>query len=116
MLAAALLVTTLTGLAARLGPTWSGLLTPFPVASSVMVIGAHLADGPGGLGETIRGFLLGLYGFVAFLTVLSFGIVPLGAGAAFSAGIGASLTVTAVAARRPWRRAGAAPAVGAGGG
>jgi hypothetical protein len=133
MLAAALLVTTLTSLAARLGPTWSGLLTPFPVASSVMLFGAHLAGGgglrpttgrgpspsnrsPSGLGETIRGFLLGLYGFVAFLTVLSFGLVPLGAGAAFTLGIAASLSVTAAAASRPWRRAAPTTTAGAAGG
>jgi hypothetical protein len=104
MLAAALLVTTLTALAARLGPTWSGLLTPFPVASSVVVIGAHLADGPQTLGETVRGFLLGLHGFVAFLTVLAFGLAALGTAAAFGLGLCASLAIAAIAASRPWRR------------
>ncbi len=92
--AAALLVTALTGLAAPLGATWSGLLTPFPVASSVVVIGAHLADGPGSLPETLRGFLLGLFGFVAFLTVLAYGLAPLGVVGAFEIGIGASLAVS----------------------
>jgi hypothetical protein len=104
MAAAALLVTSLTGLAARLGPTWSGLLTPFPVASSVLLIGGHLADGPASLGETVRGFLLGLYGFAAFLAVLSFALVPLGLPAAFALGLAASLSVAALVARRPWRR------------
>jgi hypothetical protein len=104
MLAAALLVVTLTGLAARLGPTWSGLLTPFPVASSVVLVGAHLADGPHTLPETIRGFLLGLYGFVAFLSALAFGLEPLGTAAAFTLGLAASLAVAATVARRPWRR------------
>jgi hypothetical protein len=103
MLAAAALVTTLTGLAARLGAAWSGLLTPFPVASSVVLVGAHLADGPARLAETARGFLLGLYGFVAFLAVLAFGLVPLGAALAFTLGLAASLSVAAVVAWRPWR-------------
>jgi hypothetical protein len=94
MAAAAVLVTALTGLAASLGATWSGLLTPFPVASSVVVIGAHLADGPGSLPETLRGFLVGLLGFVAFLTVLAYGLEPFGIGTAFTAGVGASLAVT----------------------
>lgn len=109
MAAAALLVVTLTGLAARVGPTWSGLLTPFPVASSVLVIGAHLVEGPASLGETVRGFLLGLHGFVAFLAVLSFALVPLGAAGAFALGLGASLAVAALVALRPGRPAAPAP-------
>ena len=110
MAAAALLVTALTGLAAHLGPTWSGLLTPFPVASSVVVIGAHLADGPESLPETLRGFLLGLFGFVAFLAVLTFGLLPFGVAGAFSLGVAASLLVTTLAGSlaRP-RRAAADP-------
>jgi hypothetical protein len=103
MLAAAGLVTGLTALAGRLGPAWSGLLTPFPVASSVVVLGAHLADGPHRLADTLGGFLLGLYGFVAFLTVLAYGLEPLGIAAAFALGLGASLALSAAAARRPWR-------------
>jgi hypothetical protein len=102
MLAAGGLVTGLTALAGRLGPTWSGLLTPFPVASSVVVAGAHLADGPEHLAPTLRGFLLGLYGFVAFLTALAFGLGPLGIGKAFGIGLAASLALSAVALRRPW--------------
>lgn len=102
MVAAAALVTSLTALAARLGPTWSGLLTPFPVASSVVVIGTHLADGPEHLAGMLRGFLLGLQGFVAFLTTLAFGLVPLGLAPAFGIGLAASLAIAAVAARRPW--------------
>ena len=100
MLAAALLVTALTGLAARLGPTWSGLLTPFPVASSVVVIGAHLAEGPDSLPETLRGFLLGLLGFVAFLAVLSFGLEPLGIALAFSLAVAGSVAIAAVVGSR----------------
>ncbi len=100
MLAAATLVASLTALADRLGPTWSGLLTPFPVASSVVVIGTHLADGPEHLAGMLRGFLLGLQGFVAFLAVLAFGLVPLGLAPAFGIGLAASLGIAAVAARR----------------
>ncbi len=112
MAAAALLVTLLTGLAAALGPTWSGLLTPFPVASSVVVIGAHLAEGPDSVPETLRGFLLGLFGFVAFLTVLAWGLEPLGTGAAFGLGLVASVAVTsgAVLLRRSGTPGGAFPA------
>jgi hypothetical protein len=111
MLLAACLVTGLTALAGALGPTWSGLLTPFPVASSVLVLGTHLADGPDHLSVLLRGFLVGLHGFVAFLTVLAFGLVPLGVGAAFGLGLAASLTIAALVTWRPWQRV----APGAGG-
>lgn len=100
MLAAAALVMVLTGLARRLGPTWSGLLTPFPVASSVVVLGTHLADGPAALPDTLRGFLQGLYGFVAFLTVLWMGLEPLGIAPAFLLGLAASVAIAALVARR----------------
>jgi hypothetical protein len=104
MAAAALLVTALTGLADSLGATWSGLLTPFPVASSVVVMGAHLADGPESLPETVRGFLLGLFGFVAFLTVLARGLGPLGVAGAFSVAVVASLAISAASASPLVRR------------
>jgi hypothetical protein len=100
MLAAAALVTSLTALAARLGTAWSGLLTPFPVASSVVIAGTHLADGPEHLADLLRGFMAGLHGFVAFLVTLAFGLGPLGIGAAFASGLAASLAISAVAARR----------------
>ncbi len=106
MLAAAVLVTSLTALAGRLGPTWSGLLTPFPVASSVVVLGTHLSDGPEHLAPMLRGFLLGLHGFLAFLTVLAFGLAPLGVAAAFALGLAASLAVAATVVLRPPRREG----------
>lgn len=105
MLSAALLLATLTGLAARLGPVSSGLLTPFPVASSVLVLGTHLAEGPSSLCELVRGFLFGLFGFVAFLAVLSVALVPLGAAKAFALGLCGSLFVAALLSVRPWRRA-----------
>lgn len=105
MLAAALLVASLTGLSARLGPVSSGLLTPFPVASSVLVFGTHLAEGPSSLCELLRGFLVGLFGFVAFLAVLSFALVPLGAAKAFALGLGLSLVIAGLLAVCPWRRA-----------
>jgi hypothetical protein len=98
MAAAALLVTALTGLAAALGPTWSGLLAPFPVASSVVVMGSHLADGPDRLPETLRGFLLGLLGFVAFLGVLVYGLEPLGVARTFTLATGASVGIAAAVA------------------
>jgi hypothetical protein len=93
MAAAASLVLSLTGLAQALGPAWSGLLTPFPVASSVMVAAAHLSDGPQGLPKLLRGFLQGMFGFVAFLVVLAFTLQPWGIGWGFGAALTASLAV-----------------------
>lgn len=101
MAAAGGMVVALTGLAASLGASWSGLLTPFPVASSVVVAGTHLSDGPQALADTLRGFLQGLYGFVAFLAVIAFGLQPLGLAAAFTLGVLASVAVQAALL---WRR------------
>ncbi len=96
MLAAACLVLALTGLAGRLGPAWSGLLAPFPVASSVVIAGGHLADGPGSLRPLLKGFLQGLFGFVAFLSVISFGLERLGVASTFALGVLASLAIQSV--------------------
>jgi hypothetical protein len=54
MLATAVLVVSLTGVAHLLGPSLSGLFTPFPVATSVLVVFAHRQGGAGGGGGGLR--------------------------------------------------------------
>ncbi len=71
MAAAASLVLVLTSLAGSLGPGSAGLLVPFPVASTVLVLATHVENGAGAAGRLLAGFLFGLLGFVAFLTVLT---------------------------------------------
>ena len=58
----AVLVVTLTGLAGGLGPALSGVLTPFPVATSVMVVFVLAQDGPAALRNLLHGFVRALPG------------------------------------------------------
>lgn len=84
MLAAGALVYVLTELAHVLGPTWSGLLTPFPVAASVLTTAAHIHHGYQGAMRILGGIVVGLLGFALFVALLSCLIVPLGISAAFT--------------------------------
>jgi hypothetical protein len=74
VLATALLVLALTGLARVLGPALSGLVTPFPVATTILVVFAHREAGPGGVLAVYGGYLPSLYSFAAFCAALSFAL------------------------------------------
>ena len=65
-IATALLVLGLTGAAAGLGPTLTGVLTPFPVSNTVLAAFLLVLEGPAQLDAFFRGFLRGAYGFCAF--------------------------------------------------
>jgi hypothetical protein len=71
MLSTAALVFTLTAIAQRLGPTVSGLLTPFPVATSVLAGFTHVQRGSDAVVAFFRGLLPALCGFAVFCTVLA---------------------------------------------
>ena len=58
----AVLVVTLTGLAGGLGPAVSGVLTPFPIATTVMVAFVLAQDGPAALRNLLYGFVRALPG------------------------------------------------------
>lgn len=62
----ALLVFTITTAASTLGPGVSGILTPFPIATSVLAAFTLAADGPRGAQSMLRGFVLALPGFAVF--------------------------------------------------
>ncbi|MEW5890541.1 MAG: hypothetical protein AB1768_16230 [Pseudomonadota bacterium] len=69
MLAAAALVLAITKAATVTGPRLAGLLTPFPVASSVVTAFSHRLYGPDTAILLLRGMVVGLYGFVAFFAI-----------------------------------------------
>ncbi|HEX2979131.1 MAG TPA: hypothetical protein VHO48_02600, partial [Anaerolineaceae bacterium] len=54
MLAATALVLLITGLSSRLGATWSGLLAPFPVFTSVMAVFSHRQSGAAAAQQLLR--------------------------------------------------------------
>lgn len=104
MAAAAILVFTVTTTARLLASGKSGLLVPFPVASTVLVVGTHLALGARGVARLLAGFLVGLVSFVAFLTVLSVALQRLGIGWGFVAALLASLSLQSVFLLGIWRQ------------
>jgi hypothetical protein len=78
MIAAASLVIVLTGVADRLGPEWSGLLAPFPVATAIVAAFTHSQRGVESVVAFFRGFLPALVSFGLFCVVLALGLEPLG--------------------------------------
>lgn len=70
MAATLVLVCSLTLAARFLGPRWSGLLTPFPVATTVLAVFAHRAGGPAAVGRFLRGFVPGLGSLAVFFAAL----------------------------------------------
>lgn len=62
----AVLVFTITTAADTLGPAMSGVLTPFPIATSVLAAFALAHDGPGAATAMLRGFVAALPAFAAF--------------------------------------------------
>lgn len=57
----------ITFLAKILGPTWSGILTPFPVITAILAAFTHYTQGPYGTSIVLKGMLTGFIGFAAFL-------------------------------------------------
>jgi hypothetical protein len=112
MLVTAVLVVSLTGVAHLLGPALSGLLTPFPVATSVLVVFAHREAGAPGVLAVYGGFIPSLYSFASFCAALSFGLgrwsVPAAFAAALLVTLAAQTVVLEAVRRRDGRRARAA--------
>jgi hypothetical protein len=90
-LAALAMVLAITIASGSLGATVSGLLAPFPILTSVLIVFTHAQHGARETQVLIRGFLLGFYGFAAFSFVLAIALPELSTAASF-------LLATAVAA------------------
>jgi hypothetical protein len=71
MTTAAVLVLTLTSIAAWLGPNLSGLLTPFPLATAIIAAFTHAQRGTNAVVAFFRGFLPALITFGVFCYVLA---------------------------------------------
>ncbi|WP_375446331.1 hypothetical protein [uncultured Fibrella sp.] len=72
MIVATLFVIGITGLAALLGPTWSGILTPFPIITSILAVFTQHIQGSSAAIVTLRGIVMGLLGFTTFLFLQAF--------------------------------------------
>ena len=90
--------------AARIGPTWSGLLTVFPVLGIVLAVFSHLSSGPAFVVALFRAMAAGLYGFAAFCLCLALTLGPLGLAASMTLSVACALGAQAFALllrRRP---------------
>lgn len=85
MLAATAVVVTITGVAHSLGPRLSGLLTPFPVAATILGGFTHHFEGAAAAVRLFRGMLAGLFAFAVFFLMLAVTLGPWGLAASFGA-------------------------------
>jgi hypothetical protein len=92
-LATAVLVITVTTTADVAGPRLTGVLAPFPIATSVVAAFALATRGPAAATETLRGTLGGLRGFAVFCFLLAVVLEPAGIPLGFLIATGGALTV-----------------------
>jgi hypothetical protein len=83
MVVATLFVIGITELATALGPTWSGVLTPFPIITSILAIFTHYLHGSSAAITTLRGIVMGLLGFTTFLFLQAFFLPAFSVGESF---------------------------------
>lgn len=93
---ATLFVVVLTALAPRLGPTLAGLLSPFPLFATVLIVFPHRLQGAAAAISACRGFLWGLWAFAAFGFLLAELMPTVGLGLSLTLAIVAALTVQAI--------------------
>jgi len=105
MVAGAALVVAVTAAASALGPRLAGLLTPFPVAASVLTVFSHRGQGAAFAVQLLRGLCRGLLGMTGFFLVLTLGLEALGLAAAFALACAAALATQAVLVARLRRAA-----------
>jgi len=96
MTATGALVLVLTRLAAGLGPTLSGLLSVFPVATGIMALFTHAEQGRDAMTAFFRGYLFAINTFALFCFVLAVTFVPLGWVGALAVALAAQMSVNAV--------------------
>ena len=90
MVLAAALVSSLAAAATLAGPRLSGLLTPFPIAATILAGFTHHFDGRDAAVQFLRSLLTGLFSFAVFFLVVGGFIEPYGIGPAFLAAVAAA--------------------------
>jgi hypothetical protein len=93
MLSAAVLVFALTSSAEWLGPSLSGILTPFPVATAILAGFTHAQRGSAACVEFLRPYTPGLCGFAIFCVVLALTLPHLPIVASFSVALATQLVL-----------------------
>jgi polyferredoxin len=99
MAVATLFVLVITGLASVLGPNWSGILTPFPIMTSVLAIFSHTLQGSNAAITTLRGLVIGLLGFTTFLFLQAFLLPSFSVASSFAMAFGVNAAINLIASR-----------------
>lgn len=99
MAVATLFVLLITGLAHVLGPNWSGILTPFPIMTSVLAIFSHSLQGSNAAITTLRGLVIGFLGFTTFLFLQAYLLHEFSIAASFAIAFGVNALINLVASR-----------------
>jgi hypothetical protein len=99
-LSAATLVFALTSVADRLGPSLSGILTPFPVATAILAGFTHAQRGSAACVEFLRALVPGLCGFAIFCAVLSMTLTRMPIGWSFVVALATQLVSQTALFRR----------------
>jgi hypothetical protein len=97
--AATAMVIGITGAAALLGPQLSGLLTPFPVYTTVLAAFTHVFQGADEAGRFLRGVVGGLFSFATFFLIVALGLERWGVGATFGLAVVVTLLMHGVLLR-----------------
>lgn len=104
MASASAMVVTLTGVAAMLGPTRSGILSDFPAYTTILAVFSHRLE-PSLAVQLLRGVTLGLYTAATFFLVLSLSLLRVGEVLSFALALMACLFVQTISLIHVRRRA-----------
>lgn len=99
MIAATLFVLLVTDFAGALGSHLSGLITPFPVYTSILAVFNQGSSGIGSALALLRGLLYGLFSFVVFFLVVALSIGTLGTLPTFAIALGIAIVVQGITFR-----------------
>jgi len=84
MIATAVLVVTLTAAANGLGSHVSGLLTPFPVVTSIIAVFAQRDQGLPGAVRTLQGLLTSMSAYTSFCVIIALSLTRIGIALSFA--------------------------------
>ncbi|GAB3950264.1 hypothetical protein GCM10028805_27950 [Spirosoma harenae] len=96
---ATLFVLVITGLANILGPNWSGILTPFPILTSVLAIFSHTLQGSNVVISTLRGLVMGLLGFTTFLFLQAYWLTEFSIAVSFGLALLINILINFIASK-----------------
>jgi hypothetical protein len=106
MAAGVALMLAVTGIAHLAGPRLSGLLTIFPIATTILAAFAHRSEGGAAAVHLLRGLAAGVYSLSAYFVTLALVLPSGGTAAGFAAAVAAALAAQALVLRvvgRAWR-------------